>query len=47
LVYKNQTIYDLNSKKKKQKLEILDAVFEISNEVEDITSDSDDMFNDL
>jgi hypothetical protein len=28
-------------------LEILDAIFDVSNEVEDIVSDSDDMFNDL
>jgi hypothetical protein len=28
-------------------LEILDVVFEASNEVEDIASDPDDMFNDL
>jgi hypothetical protein len=32
---------------KKHKLKILDAVFEVSNEVEDITNDPDDMFNDL
>jgi hypothetical protein len=28
-------------------LEILDVVFEVSNKVEDIASDPDDMFNDL
>jgi hypothetical protein len=28
-------------------LEILDAIFDVSNEVEDITSDPDEMFNDL
>jgi hypothetical protein len=32
---------------KKQKLEILDAIFDVSNEVEDIMSHPDDMFNDL
>jgi hypothetical protein len=31
----------------KQKLEILDAVFDVSNEVEDIARDPDNMFNDL
>jgi hypothetical protein len=47
LVYKNQTIQDLNLKKKKQKLEILDVVFEVSNKIEDIANDPDDIFNDL
>jgi hypothetical protein len=28
-------------------LEILDAIFDVSNEVEDIASDPDEMFNDL
>jgi hypothetical protein len=28
-------------------LEILDAIFHISNEVEDIASDPDEIFNDL
>jgi hypothetical protein len=39
--------YKIRIRRKKQKLEILDVVFEISNEVEDIASDLDDMFNDL
>jgi hypothetical protein len=39
--------YKIWIRRKKQKLEILDAVFEVSNEVEDIASDPDDMFNDL
>jgi hypothetical protein len=39
--------YKIRIWRKKQKLEILDAVFEVSNEVEDIASDLDDMFNDL
>jgi hypothetical protein len=39
--------YKIRIRRKKQKLEILDVVFEISNEVEDIMSDLDDMFNDL
>ncbi len=38
--------YKIRVQRKKQKLEILDAVFEVSNEVEDIVSDPD-MFNDL
>jgi hypothetical protein len=32
---------------KKKKLDILDVIFEISHEVEDIASYPDDMFNDL
>jgi hypothetical protein len=28
-------------------LEILDAIFDVSNELEDIVSDPDEMFNDL
>jgi hypothetical protein len=44
LVYKNQTIEDSNSKKK-QKLKILDAIFDVSNEIKDIASDPDDIFN--
>jgi hypothetical protein len=28
-------------------LKILDAIFDVSNEVEDIASDPDDMFNDF
>jgi hypothetical protein len=39
--------YKIRIRRKKQKLKILDAVFEVSNEVEDVTSDPDDMFNDL
>jgi hypothetical protein len=33
--------------RKKQKLEILDAIFDVSNEIEDIVSDPDDIFNDF
>jgi hypothetical protein len=32
---------------KKHKLKILDAIFDVSNEVEDIVSNPDDMFNDI
>ncbi len=32
---------------KKQKLKILDTIFDVSNEIEDIVSDPDDIFNDL
>jgi hypothetical protein len=39
--------YKIRIQRKKQKLENLDAVFEVSNEVEDIANDPDDMFNDL
>jgi hypothetical protein len=39
--------YKIRIQRKKQKLEILDAIFEVSNEVEDIVSYPDDMFNDL
>jgi hypothetical protein len=39
--------YKIRIQRKKQKLEILDAIFEVSNEVEDIASYPDDMFNDL
>jgi hypothetical protein len=39
--------YKIRFRREKQKLKILDAVFEVSNEVEDVTSDPDDMFNDL
>jgi hypothetical protein len=39
--------YKVRIRRKKQKLEILDTVFEVSNEVEDIANDPDDMFNDL
>jgi hypothetical protein len=39
--------YKIRIQRKKQKLEILDAIFDVSNEVEDIASDLDDMFNDL
>jgi hypothetical protein len=34
-------------RRKKQKLKILDAIFDVSNEVEDIGSNPDDMFNDI
>jgi hypothetical protein len=39
--------YKIRIRREKQKLEILDAVFEVSNKVEDIASVPDDMFNDL
>jgi hypothetical protein len=39
--------YKIRIRRTKHKLEILDAIFDVSNEVEDITSDSNDMFNDL
>jgi hypothetical protein len=39
--------YKIRIQRKKQKLKILDDVFEVSNKVEDIVSDLDDMFNDL
>jgi hypothetical protein len=39
--------YKIRIRRKKQKLEILDAVFEVSNKVEDIVSNLYDMFNDL
>jgi hypothetical protein len=39
--------YKIQIRRKKQKLEILDAIFEVSNEVEDIMSHPDNMFNDL
>jgi hypothetical protein len=39
--------YKIRIQRKKQKLEILYAVFEVLNEIEDIASDPDDMFNDL
>jgi hypothetical protein len=39
--------YKIQIRRKKQKLKILDDVFEVSNKVEDIVSDLDDMFNDL
>jgi hypothetical protein len=39
--------YKIRIQRKKQKLENLDVVFEVSNEVEDIVNDPDDMFNDL
>jgi hypothetical protein len=39
--------YKIRIRRKKQKLEILDAIFDVSNEIEDITSDHDDIFNDL
>jgi hypothetical protein len=38
--------YKIQIRRKKKKLEILDAIFEVSNEVEDIASYPDDMFND-
>jgi hypothetical protein len=34
-------------RRKKQKLKILDAIFDVSNEIEDIGSNPDDMFNDI
>jgi hypothetical protein len=39
--------YKIQIRRKKQKLEILDAIFDVSNGIEDITSDPDDIFNDL
>jgi hypothetical protein len=39
--------YKIWIQRKKQKLVILDAIFDVSNKVEDIASDLDDMFNDL
>jgi hypothetical protein len=39
--------YKIRIRRKKQKLEILDAIFDVSNEIEDIASDPDDIFNDL
>jgi hypothetical protein len=39
--------YKIRIRRTKQKLEILDAIFDVSNEVEDIASDPADMFNDL
>jgi hypothetical protein len=39
--------YKIRIRRKKQKLEIVDVVFEVSNKVEDIASDPNDMFNDL
>jgi hypothetical protein len=39
--------YKIHIRRTKQKLEILDAIFDVSNEVEDIASDPNDMFNDL
>jgi hypothetical protein len=39
--------YKIRIQRKKQKLDILDAIFDASNEIEDITSDPDDIFNDL
>jgi hypothetical protein len=38
--------YKIRIRRKKQKLEILEVVFEVSNEIEDIASGLDDMFND-
>jgi hypothetical protein len=45
-VYKTKT-YKIRIRRTKQKLNILDAIFDISNEVKDIMSDPDDIFNDL
>jgi hypothetical protein len=39
--------YKIRIRRTKQKLEILDAIFDVLNEVEDIVSDPDDMFNNL
>jgi hypothetical protein len=39
--------YKIRIRRKKQKLKILDAIFDVSNEVEDITSDPNNMFNDI
>jgi hypothetical protein len=39
--------YKIQIRRIKQKLKILDAIFDVSNEVEDIASDPNDMFNDL
>jgi hypothetical protein len=40
-------LYKIRIQRKKQKSKILDVVFYVSNKVEDIMSDPDDMFNDL
>jgi hypothetical protein len=40
-------LYKIWIQRKKQKSKILDVVFYVSNKVEDIVSDPDDMFNDL
>jgi hypothetical protein len=39
--------FKIQIQRTEQKLEILDAIFDVSNEIEDIASDPDDMFNDL
>jgi hypothetical protein len=39
--------YKIRIRRKKQKLEILYAIFDVSNKIEDIVSDPDDIFNDL
>jgi hypothetical protein len=39
--------YKIQIRRTKQKLEILYFIFDVSNTVEDIISDPDDMFNDL
>jgi hypothetical protein len=39
--------YKIRIQRTKQKLEILDAIFDVSNKVEDIASDPDNMFNDI
>jgi hypothetical protein len=40
-------LYKIRIQRKKQKSKILDVVFYVSNKVENIMSDLDDMFNDL
>jgi hypothetical protein len=37
--------YKIRIQRKKWKLKILDAIFDVSNEMEDIASDPDDIFN--
>jgi hypothetical protein len=39
--------YKIWVRRKKQKLEILDTIFDVSNEIEDIVNDPDDIFNNL
>jgi hypothetical protein len=39
--------YKIRIQRKKQKLEILDAIFKVSNKVEDIVSYPDVIFNDI
>jgi hypothetical protein len=39
--------YKIRIRRKKKKLKILGAIFDVSNEIEDIVSDPDNIFNDL